>query len=49
MCGELMDLKIHTRVAKIPGTTQVVTSETREWLCSECDYFEEEEPESRAR
>jgi C4-type Zn-finger protein len=49
MCGELMDLKVRTRVAKIPGTTQVVKSEEREWLCSECDYFEEEDPEGRAR
>ena len=28
---------------RIPGTNQVVRSEYREWLCPECDYFEEVE------
>jgi hypothetical protein len=33
------------RVDKIPGTSQVVRRQGREWRCPECDYFEEVEPD----
>jgi C4-type Zn-finger protein len=41
MCGELMRLVIKPRAEAIPGTRQVVKREAREWVCPECDYFEE--------
>lgn len=41
MCGELMRLLIRERTETIPGTRQTVKREVREWVCPECDYFEE--------
>jgi len=41
MCGELMRL-VETEVTdRVPGTPQTRTSKTVEWVCPECDYFEE--------
>ena len=45
MCGELMRLVIHERSESIPGTRQNVKREVREWVCPECDYFEEVDEE----
>jgi YgiT-type zinc finger domain-containing protein len=45
LCGELMRIKTHEVVDRIPGQSQVVRREIREWVCAECDYYEEaEEP-----
>ena len=41
MCGELMRLVTRERADAIPGTRQTVKREVREWICPECDYFEE--------
>ena len=41
MCGELMRLEIRERSEAIPGSRQTVKREVREWICPECDYFEE--------
>lgn len=43
MCGEFMRLVTRENVSKVPGTSQVVKTEVREWVCPECDYFEEAE------
>ncbi|MEX2270565.1 MAG: YgiT-type zinc finger protein [Vicinamibacterales bacterium] len=43
MCGELMRLVVRDRGETIPGTRQTVKREVREWVCPECDYFEEVE------
>jgi YgiT-type zinc finger domain-containing protein len=43
MCGEFMRLVTRENVSKVPGTSQVVKTEVREWVCPECDYFEEDE------
>jgi len=45
MCGELMRLEIRERSEAIPGSRQSVKREVREWICPECDYFEEAETE----
>ena len=45
MCGELMRMRLAERVDTIPGTQQTVKREYREWICPECDYFEDVEPE----
>ena len=45
MCGELMRLTIRERTEAIPGSRQTVKREVREWICPECDYFEEAETE----
>ena len=41
MCGELMRLQTREHKETIPGTRQVVARQFREWICPECDYFEE--------
>ena len=45
LCGEFMRLRERTNVEHVPGTAQAVTHTTREWICPECDYFEEVEGE----
>jgi C4-type Zn-finger protein len=45
MCGETMRLREREVIDRIPGTSHTQTSTFREWVCPECDYFEEYEPE----
>ena len=47
MCGDTMHLKERVLVRTIAGTNQKITTTLREWVCPECDYFEEDEPERR--
>ena len=41
LCGENMRLVDRERVEHIPGTAEVSRQRSREWVCPECDYFEE--------
>jgi C4-type Zn-finger protein len=41
MCGEFMRLTERELVDRIPGKSQVISRKVREWICPECDYFEE--------
>ncbi len=41
MCGETMRLVARERIDHIPGTGQTSRQQVREWVCPECDYFEE--------
>jgi hypothetical protein len=43
LCGELMRLHVAEITERVPGTPQSRTSQVREWVCPECDYFEEAE------
>ena len=43
LCGEVMRLKDRTVTDRIPGTPTTKTTVFREWVCPECDYFEEDE------
>jgi predicted RNA-binding Zn-ribbon protein involved in translation (DUF1610 family) len=43
MCGEFMRLVTRERVSRLPGTSQEVKATVKEWVCPECDYFEDEE------
>lgn len=43
MCGEFMRLVTRETVSRVPGTSQEVKTPVREWICPECDYFEEAE------
>jgi hypothetical protein len=45
MCGEMMHLREMQITDRVPGTTQTKTTKTPEWLCPECDYFEDAEAE----
>ena len=46
MCGESMRLKRRDVVERVPGTPQTRTRTTAEWVCPECDYFEDAEEET---
>ena len=41
MCGENLRIVERERVDHIPGTGQSTRQRVREWVCRECDYFEE--------
>lgn len=41
MCGESMRRQGRIAVVRIPGTTEVKEHIVEEWVCRECDYFEE--------
>ena len=43
MCGEFMRLVVREVVSQVPGTSQVVKSQSKEWTCPECEYFEEDD------
>jgi C4-type Zn-finger protein len=43
MCGEFMRRVEHERVTRVPGFTEVQRMTIREWVCPECDYFEEDD------
>jgi acetone carboxylase gamma subunit len=43
MCGETMRLNEREVVQRVPGSPQTATTRFREWVCPECDYFEEVE------
>ena len=40
-CGEDMRLTVSERVVQVPGNPNPSTQPVREWVCPECDYFEE--------
>ena len=42
-----MRLSDQETVARIPGYPTPSTTRTREWICPDCDYFEEAEEEGR--
>ncbi|MCC7418187.1 MAG: YgiT-type zinc finger protein [Acidobacteria bacterium] len=43
LCGETMRLRESQTVVRVPGHTRATVRTTREWVCPECDYFEETE------
>jgi len=43
MCGEFMRRVTRETVSRVPGTPQEIKTPVREWICPECDYFEEDE------
>jgi len=47
MCGETMRLVTHERTERLPGSGQTSTRPVREWVCPECDYWEEYDGDER--
>jgi YgiT-type zinc finger domain-containing protein len=45
LCGETLRLRTREMTDHIPGTGQTSTRNVREWVCPECDYWEEVEGE----
>ena len=48
MCGEIMRIREREVTDRVPGTPQTKTTAFREWVCPECDYFEEAEETRKA-
>jgi rubrerythrin len=47
LCGENMRRKDMELVDLVPGSSEAKKRKVSEWVCPECDYFEEIEPEGR--
>jgi len=45
MCAETMHLVTREMVDRVPGTSEQKTTKLIEWVCPECDYFEEADEE----
>jgi YgiT-type zinc finger domain-containing protein len=43
LCGTTMRLETRETRDRMPGLGQTSIRRTREWVCPECDYFEEAE------
>ena len=43
MCGETMRLNEKEVAERVPGAPQTAVAKIREWICPECDYFEDAE------
>ena len=41
LCGEMMQLRERQITDRVPGFSQTKTTKSFEWLCPECDYFED--------
>jgi acetone carboxylase gamma subunit len=41
MCGETMRLSVRELSHQRPGQPNPTVQRIREWICPECDYFEE--------
>jgi len=41
MCGEPMKLTERQTTDRLAGTQQSTVTKGAEWVCPECDYFEE--------
>ena len=46
LCGEAMRTCVREVTKHLPGTPQTTTTTYREWVCPECDYFEDVEGDS---
>ena len=45
LCGGTMQLKTTETVVRVPGYPKDTKRPTTEWVCPDCDYFEEAEEE----
>ena len=43
MCGARMRLHTREQIDRIPGTHETRSRRVTEWVCPECDYFQEAE------
>jgi rubredoxin len=45
MCGGTMKVRQNQSVVRVPGNPGATKQISREWVCPECDYFEDAEEE----
>jgi ribosomal protein S27AE len=46
LCGGTMHLEQRTTVPRVAGYSDAAPKTTREWVCGDCDYFEEADGEN---
>jgi ssDNA-binding Zn-finger/Zn-ribbon topoisomerase 1 len=46
LCGGNMRLRETQNVVQVPGNPNATMTMSREWVCPDCDYFEEVEEET---
>ena len=46
LCGANMRIREQQTTVKVPGNPSAIPRRTREWVCPDCDYFEEAEEEN---
>jgi hypothetical protein len=46
LCGGTMRCRDVKSIVQLPGNPSATTRVSREWVCPDCDYFEEVEEES---
>jgi rubredoxin len=47
LCGGTMRARVTQSVTHVPGNPEPATRTVREWVCPDCDYFEEAEEEGK--
>lgn len=47
LCGTPMRLTMRRSVDWVPGTSESSVRTAAEWMCPQCDYYEEAEDDSR--
>jgi acetone carboxylase gamma subunit len=45
LCGEMMRIHERETAVVVPGTSETKKTKSREWVCPDCDNFEEIEYE----
>ena len=45
LCGGTMRLRQSTTVTNVPGNPKAIERTTKEWVCPDCDYFEDADEE----
>jgi uncharacterized protein with PIN domain len=46
LCGERMRLKEREEINIVPGTSEAKARKVTEWICPDCDNFEEVEEDA---
>ena len=46
LCGGTMQFKRTQTVVRVPGNPAPTTRSSAEWVCPDCDYFEEADEEN---
>jgi hypothetical protein len=45
LCGGTMRISAHQSVVHVPGNPTATPQKSVEWICPDCDYFEDVEEE----
>ena len=45
LCGGTMQFRETESIVQVPGNPKPSTRKNREWICPDCDYYEEAEEE----